>query len=498
VGNLSAFLDAMKAGKVEPGSALIVESVDRISRQGIDEGYDLCKRILKAGVRLVTLSPEREYDAGAVKKLSAGALELLLILERAAEESETKSERVGSAWSRKKRNAHGGPITRMVPAWVKVQGGRLVAIPERVAAIKRIFQLSAAGYGELLICRRLTDEGVPAIGGSGRWNKAYVAKLLRDRRALGEYQPRRRQDGRPDGDPVPGYFPAVITPDEWDACRTAARVRRKKPGRLGKHVNLFQGLLRDARTGGAYFATSRLNGKRTATHMVLINGEAAEGRAARVTLPADAFERAVLSQLSEINPREILPTNGSVDTVAALSTEQAAASAELAEAKAFMDGRGFSATIGQRIIDLEERLKVLGPKLDEARQKARHPVGEAWGEYKGLLQALDNAADPMDARLRLRTVLRRMVAEIWLLVVPRGRDRLAATQLWFSGSAKHRDYLIYCRPTRANRTARREGYWRSLSLADVAGPDDFDLRRRSDAKALQRLLQDLDLAELGK
>src|SRR5204862_6491823 len=41
VGNFRTFLDAVKAGKVAPGSALIVESIDRISRQGSDEGYDL-------------------------------------------------------------------------------------------------------------------------------------------------------------------------------------------------------------------------------------------------------------------------------------------------------------------------------------------------------------------------------------------------------------------------------------------------------------------------
>src|SRR5690348_4315741 len=59
VGNFRTFLDAIKTGRVEPGSALIVEGIDRISRQGIDEGYDLIKSILKAGVRIVTLSPER-------------------------------------------------------------------------------------------------------------------------------------------------------------------------------------------------------------------------------------------------------------------------------------------------------------------------------------------------------------------------------------------------------------------------------------------------------
>ena len=73
VGNLRTFLDAIKSGKVVPSSVLLVESFDRISRQGIDEGYDLIKSILKAGVHIVTLSPERKFDATATKSLSRGA-----------------------------------------------------------------------------------------------------------------------------------------------------------------------------------------------------------------------------------------------------------------------------------------------------------------------------------------------------------------------------------------------------------------------------------------
>src|SRR5262245_23575302 len=56
VGNLGVFLDAIKRGTVKPGSVLIVESFDRLSRQGIDEGYEVVKKILKAGIIIVTLS----------------------------------------------------------------------------------------------------------------------------------------------------------------------------------------------------------------------------------------------------------------------------------------------------------------------------------------------------------------------------------------------------------------------------------------------------------
>src|SRR5262245_10132434 len=72
VGNLGVFLAAVKRGTVARGSALIVESIDRISRQGIDEGYDLIKSLLKAGIVLVTLSPEREFDIAATKSLTRG------------------------------------------------------------------------------------------------------------------------------------------------------------------------------------------------------------------------------------------------------------------------------------------------------------------------------------------------------------------------------------------------------------------------------------------
>src|SRR5262249_24623738 len=40
-GNLATFLEAIERRKVTPGSVLIVESVDRICRQGIDEGYEI-------------------------------------------------------------------------------------------------------------------------------------------------------------------------------------------------------------------------------------------------------------------------------------------------------------------------------------------------------------------------------------------------------------------------------------------------------------------------
>src|SRR5262249_47276011 len=155
-------LDRVASGTVKPGSVLIVESVDRVSRQGIDEGGDLIKRILKAGILLVTLSPEREFDVSATKSLSRGWLEILLILERAAEESERKSERVGDAWREKQRRALAGEcqkptaamgekcrfLTRRLPGWIEARDGALRLIPHHAETVRLIFRLATEGYGQ--------------------------------------------------------------------------------------------------------------------------------------------------------------------------------------------------------------------------------------------------------------------------------------------------------------------------------------------------------------
>ena len=47
----------MEAGTVKPGEWLLVESIDRLSREKISEAEDLIKRILSAGITIATLSP---------------------------------------------------------------------------------------------------------------------------------------------------------------------------------------------------------------------------------------------------------------------------------------------------------------------------------------------------------------------------------------------------------------------------------------------------------
>jgi DNA invertase Pin-like site-specific DNA recombinase len=507
---LACFLKLVEDGKVPRGSYLIIENLDRLSREDERPALRLWMDLLDAGVNIVQLTPETifRHEKSDMFDIMRAVMELA----RGHGESARKSERNGASWqnkvalARKKQEQpprkKDGRITRAItgqlPAWVEDQGGKLVLIPERAAVVKTIFHLAAIGYGLASIVAWLTKNGVPAWGPSGVWVRVYVGKILKDRRAVGEHQPR-GQGGQPDGDPIANYFPAAVTEDEWRAARAGAAERKRKPGRLGKHVNLFASLLRDARgrlKTDTYFETGRAQGRRG--QRLLVNMASAEGRAPYVSFPATTFEEAILSLLAEIDPREILNGDHGPDESLVLAGELARVEGRIGEMEAALLADGDVLTLAKALKQLEGQKRELAAKLAEARQKAAHPLSESWGQAQSLLATLDAAPDPTDARLRLRSSLRRMVEEIWLLIVPRGRDRLCAVQIYFQGShqGEHRDFLIFHRAPWGNARARRAGQCKVASLASACRPGELDLRKSDHATRLEKTLAALDLQKL--
>ncbi len=491
---LAAFLKLVEAGKVPRGSYLVVENLDRLSREDIQPALLLVLNLMQAGVRIVQLKPaEMVFDD---KSDTMPVMMMIMELSRGHGESAIKSERVGAAWAERKRKAreNGEVLTRRVPAWVEEEDGKLVLIPERAAVVKRIFTLAAGGYGHASIVKRLTEDKVPAFGPAGRWTRPYVAKILTGRVALGECQVRAGRDRHPDGDPIPGYFPAVVTENEWLAARAGAAERLQKRGRVGRHVNPFAGLLRDARNGGTYFVTNKNKGQ----GLVLVSTASCDGATPMASFPYQTFEQAVLSLLREIDPHDILNGDHGPDDSQVLAGELVGVEASIATIEAEMDANGESPVLFKRLRAKEERKRVLAKKLADAQQRAANPLSAAWGECQSLASVLDTAPDPDGARLRLRSLLRRMVDSVWLLVVRRGRGRCCAVQVWFAGGKKHRDYLIWHQPSLCNgKMPRREGGWWAKSLSTVAMPGDLDLRRREDVKLLEAALADVDLSADG-
>jgi DNA invertase Pin-like site-specific DNA recombinase len=491
-GALSCFLDAVKAGRAPSGSVLIVENLDRLTRDEIGEALSLFISILKSGVHIVTLRPEVEYTRKSINEIGV-ILQAVLQLFLGHEESAKKSERLTEVWDAKRAEIAKRKLTSKCPFWLRLaeDGSRFVIDEDRAAVVRRMFTLAKAGQGSAAIAKQLNHDGIPSPY-RRPWNNVSVLAILRSRAVFGEFTPHagRYKTRKPIGEPIPNYYPAILTETEFYAVQAGIAGRKLQRGPRGKHTrNLFTGLLRDARDGTAIHLSEKRKGD---VRMVSHGAMRGKDGAKYVSFPYPVFEREVLDKLSEIDPREILDEADNASEASALKAELARVRARKAEVEAELR-HGDLAALARLLRQLTDEERELMEKQKEAQQKDATPISEAWGEMKNLRTALESAPDPEQARLRLRAVLGRVVESIPCLFVARGWDRIATVQVWFADGKQHCDYIIYHRPAITGAVESRPAQSWRRSLTDAAALGPLDLRQPADAQRLERLLSVIDL-----
>jgi DNA invertase Pin-like site-specific DNA recombinase len=257
-GKFGGFLRAAEAGELPKDSVLLVENLDRVSRQAPRKALRQFLDVLDFGIGVVTLTDGEWYTAKSVDDDTTGMklFASLMVMIRANNESRVKGERVAAAWSRKRAAAREKalPLSDRIPGWLIPQRdatGRRTFVEnwDRIKIVRRIFEETARGLGRRTIVRGLNKEGeVSFLSGKG-WQPSSVIKVIRSRATLGEYQPHKRdENGRrvPDGEAIKGYYPTVIDEALWVEANEAVKVRRKNAaGRPQAEVaNLIRGLAR--------------------------------------------------------------------------------------------------------------------------------------------------------------------------------------------------------------------------------------------------------------
>jgi DNA invertase Pin-like site-specific DNA recombinase len=500
-GRLGELIAYAKEGRFEPGTVIVVEAWDRLGRLRPDRQTALVAELLGTGVSIGVCRLNdifTEADLGGPKWYTLQAF-----IPLAYQESRQKSERVAASWQRERERMRreGATVARRLPAWLERTGDAVRLVPERAAAVRRIFEMAAAGYGHTRVVGTLVREGVRPFGEmvvregrgrsqfAGRWTKPYIALILKDRRAVGEFQPR-LNDGTPDGPPLAGYYPAAVGEELFLLARAAQAGRkggRDVPGGQGRggYVNVFRGVLLHARDGEGFHLHNK--GTTARPELILVNATGLDGRGQCFTFPYPVFETAVLSRLIEVKASDVLPAAGAEPSRAdVLRARLANVRADIAGLQSELR-EGFSKALAAVLREKEGEETTLADALQDELAKSARPAAQAWEGMPGLVEMLRTAADPDDARLRLRVVLQQCVEDVRALIVPRGAVRLVAVQVNFRGGA-HRGYLIY------HRTAgyrRESSLWVRSAVWPTRGP--LDLRKPRDAAKLARELERLDL-----
>lgn len=236
-GALGAFLDLVKKEKVPRGSVLIVEALDRLSRQDpMAVVAEIIYPILRQGIDIVTLYPVDKrytYDPSAATNLMQ-FLEIVILASSAHDESARKSSRGRANWQQKRIQAIAEPLTAKLPAWCRMvvnaagKRERIELIPVRAEIVRDIFKDYLAGVGQVTIAKKLNLAKVPCWGKAKMWYTSYISKILTSPSVMGVYVPHLLVGGkggtRIKQEPIHGYFPAIISESDYNKVQSMKNI----------------------------------------------------------------------------------------------------------------------------------------------------------------------------------------------------------------------------------------------------------------------------------
>lgn len=177
------------------------------------------------------------------------------------------------------------------PAWLTLTPCRRAFLlrHERIATLVDICQMRANGLSYTAICRKLNERGTQTFRGGNGWQSSAVKALVRNRALIGEYQHQSRATGETIGDPVPDYFPRIVSNEVFQAANDL-RLAAAMPKRGGEiwHRNLLADLAvcevcgsrmrfnRKTRRGGkdeTYYQCSNYDRRMGCSHSKMYRGE---------------------------------------------------------------------------------------------------------------------------------------------------------------------------------------------------------------------------------
>lgn len=263
-GQFGEFVRDVRSGRIERGSYLLVESLDRLSRETVEKALTTFLNLLQDGLVIVTLLDRQRFEAGKFEPNSL--LTSITGMVRANEESATKSSRLAAAWENKRARAKEVKLTSKCPAWLRLDKNANCFVVDEAKAriVRRIFEMAAGGFGNFAIAKKLNEDRIQPIGGrSNGWQKSYIQRLLSSKSAIGAFQPRIAVAGklRPIGPEIIDYYPPLIDEDLFFRA-TASRTTRRigGGGRKGDRIsNLFSGIAKCGYCGGQVHMFDRGN-----------------------------------------------------------------------------------------------------------------------------------------------------------------------------------------------------------------------------------------------
>ena len=458
VRGLGDLLQACEDGLIPRGSALVVEALDRLSRQRPRVVSTLLGRLLDDYGLEVHLTGINKVLYPVSESAAEEGMDLLyvtMLAIRASEEQETKSDRLKDAFGRKRgRVAKGESLLEThdnkLPWWVvyNKETGKLESPPERAETVRQIFEWAADKMTSPEIARKLDAMETPTWRPrASRWSPSRIRHMILSPTAEGVLESTARSKAAGHDFRVEGYYPVLVDA----ALATRAREALTGNSRYGRKgntmptsdkserpINLLRGLLRFGGNAARY--DCRKNGG-SGAWIGYYYGYDAVARKNLGVISSKILEPTLLACLKELTVEMLKPEVQEVDPVAA---SLAHAKRRFEDTEKSLERILVAIERGGELDSLLKRLTMLEQEtaahksqveLLERKLRSTQVVGTGEAELKELKSLLDADLSDNKVRQRIAQALRRVVTRIDLSLDRDDRILGLAVQSMISGVA---------------------------------------------------------------
>lgn len=245
-GNFRGILERIETGEIGRGDYLLVESIDRLTRERLITSAEMLQGILRKGIRIYTTIDQKCYEVDDPSRDLETLIMVQVIAKRANEESETKSKRIAAAWRSRHEKARQGQtiIThgKSIPFGLRVVDGVFVKVKDECDEVERLFTLMLdTGMNSAIKELNKTSKR--------KWTTGHIQKMIESRSTIGVLTLHEVQ-WQPNGsskkvkiDAIEGYYPNIISPTLFWKVKDRLSERKVKnySGKISeRNFNIFQ------------------------------------------------------------------------------------------------------------------------------------------------------------------------------------------------------------------------------------------------------------------
>ena len=444
-GALGEFLKLVDNNKIAVGSCLIIEHLDRLSREGLLEATHLLTGILLKGIDLYTAMDDKHFQKSTYD--STDLIISAIKLEQGHEESEKKSIRLKAAWVSKRLKAVKGEckLTAQCPYWLKLSEDKtkFEVNHKAEAAINLIFDMKLKGKGSESIAKELNQSMLWKPSGRKdklpSWRKSYINKLLHNNRALiGEFQPYIKVNGKRlrEGEPILGYYPSIISIEKYNRVQALIQANLDTKGyaggRNGKMSSLFRYMVFCGVCGFPMQYKNKGYSSKGGQYLICDKEvRKIEGGCTSKMVRYDIVEENILKYCEGLNIVDILPDdNQTIKELTELQNHLQSIDGEIIEIKRSLEITGDIVVKTpneiQRKIYLHRELEFIArqEKLELEKKVTQSRINTLLSNEKNTKEQLNNIRDliekmkelegqeRLNLRLALRNQLRRLINKI--------------------------------------------------------------------------------------